>query len=151
MASLAESRTSEPPHRPHHEGEVCLGEKLLDQLTNAVKKPPHCCPQCGKSFTHSGNFQYHLRIHSGEKPHTCNQCQRRFRNVGNLRRHQSIHTGERPYTCDVCKNSFRLSEHLKRHQHIHTRGALYHKVKKDPGIMTRFKEPLAHWRKATNL
>jgi len=53
-----------------------------------IKTAKHVCPQCQKRFDHTGNYQIHLRSHSGERPFTCELCKRSFISKSNLYRHQ---------------------------------------------------------------
>ncbi|XP_016384481.1 gastrula zinc finger protein XlCGF7.1-like [Sinocyclocheilus rhinocerous] len=78
------------------------------------------CPECGKSFTHKGHFNEHVKIHSGVKPFSCPHCQKSFTCRGHLKRHIRIHTGERPYACDQCGKSFKCATNLKDHQRSHS-------------------------------
>ena len=39
---------------------------------------PYKCSSCDKSFSHSGELDKHIRIHSGEKPYSCQNVKRLF-------------------------------------------------------------------------
>lgn len=85
--------------------------------TGAPKR--YCCPVCGRSFNHAGDFKKHKRVHTGEKPYACGVCGKRFSQSGYLTVHLRYHTGERPYSCGLCGRSFSHSSNFRKHQQTH--------------------------------
>ncbi|XP_007235941.2 zinc finger protein 112 [Astyanax mexicanus] len=84
-----------------------------------VHEKRFCCPFCGRSFSHAGDFKKHKRVHTGEKPYLCTICGKRFSQSGYLKIHQRYHTGERPYGCGLCGKRFSHSSNYRKHQQTH--------------------------------
>ncbi|XP_039861105.1 zinc finger protein 239-like isoform X2 [Simochromis diagramma] len=99
----ARSQRSQEADKPHRR----KGEKK------------YSCDECGKNFTHLGNFKAHQLVHSGDKPYRCDLCGKRFTQKGHLKSHQRIHSGVKPYSCELCGKSFTHPASLKTHQVIH--------------------------------
>ncbi|XP_071210367.1 uncharacterized protein [Salvelinus alpinus] len=77
------------------------------------------CPQCGKSFSSSGNLKNHQSVHTQEKPFHSATCGKSFSVKVNLTRHEMVHSGEKPYHCTKCGKSFGHSGSIT-HKRVHT-------------------------------
>lgn len=74
------------------------------------------CEHCDKTFTHKGDFNKHLRKHTGEQPFHCPVCNRKFAHTSNLARHLRVHSGDKPFHCERCNKSFSRKDKLLMHQ-----------------------------------
>ncbi|CAL4163632.1 unnamed protein product [Meganyctiphanes norvegica] len=80
------------------------------------------CPHCESQFTNIQNYQFHIRIHTGEKNYPCDECGKMFTHPSNLRVHRQRHNGEKPFMCGVCGKTFFTLGNLKSHRYVHTGG-----------------------------
>uniref|UniRef100_A0A8C4RNJ7 C2H2-type domain-containing protein n=1 Tax=Erpetoichthys calabaricus TaxID=27687 RepID=A0A8C4RNJ7_ERPCA len=78
------------------------------------------CLECGKQFTHKGNLNKHMKIHTGEETYSCHECGKSFSRRSHFQSHRRTHTGEKPYCCPECGKLFSTNSHLQRHRKIHT-------------------------------
>uniref|UniRef100_A0A8D0AN40 Zinc finger and BTB domain containing 39 n=1 Tax=Sander lucioperca TaxID=283035 RepID=A0A8D0AN40_SANLU len=84
-----------------------------------IREKWYRCRYCGKRFAHSGEFTYHLRIHTGEKPYQCKVCQRFFRGRSTMICHLKTHAGALMYRCTVCGLFFSTLKLVSSHMELH--------------------------------
>lgn len=93
------------------------------QLIHTKVKPFECkFPGCNKTFSQKSTLVFHRVVHSDHK-FECPHCQTLFSHPGNLERHIRLHTGEKPYKCIVeeCTSEFSDPSAFSRHKKMHQR------------------------------
>ncbi|XP_076022409.1 zinc finger and BTB domain-containing protein 17 [Genypterus blacodes] len=105
-------------------------QSLTASMSNRSESKPyssvtHKCKDCGKKFTHTGNFKRHIRIHTGEKPFTCRDCNKAFSDPAACKAHEKTHSPLKPFCCSTCGKSYRQVSLLNLHRKRHTGEARY--------------------------
>lgn len=96
-----------------------LTNGISGQEGGAAREKWYQCRYCGKRFAHSGEFTYHLRIHTGEKPYQCKVCLRFFRGRSTMICHLKTHAGALMYRCTVCGLFFSMLRLVSSHMELH--------------------------------
>lgn len=112
-SSLSSSNSSEETNLPSASTSIASGgiPKRILKRTKIIQ-----CQFCEKKFTHRGDFNKHLRKHTGEQPFSCDVCHKKFAHTSNLNRHRLVHTGELPFECEKCHKKFNRKDKLAAHK-----------------------------------
>ncbi|XP_028171855.1 zinc finger protein 316-like [Ostrinia furnacalis] len=84
-------------------------------------KKPRTCPTCGKVYTASSSYFYHMKhAHRGAREHECDVCGKRFGTRAGLAQHAAVHSAERRFECQQCAKRFRSRAALYIHAQAHS-------------------------------
>uniref|UniRef100_G1KGG1 Zinc finger and BTB domain containing 39 n=1 Tax=Anolis carolinensis TaxID=28377 RepID=G1KGG1_ANOCA len=99
-----------------------LTEEFLSEDTALQNQPgnsKYSCKVCGKRFAHTSEFNYHRRIHTGEKPYQCKVCHKFFRGRSTIKCHLKTHSGALMYRCTVCGHYSSTLNLMSKHIGVH--------------------------------
>uniref|UniRef100_A0A663N0M8 Zinc finger and BTB domain containing 39 n=1 Tax=Athene cunicularia TaxID=194338 RepID=A0A663N0M8_ATHCN len=99
-----------------------LPEEFLSDdlaLQNQPGNSKYSCKVCGKRFAHTSEFNYHRRIHTGEKPYQCKVCHKFFRGRSTIKCHLRTHSGALMYRCTVCGHYSSTLNLMSKHIGVH--------------------------------
>ncbi|XP_063997600.1 zinc finger and BTB domain-containing protein 39 [Pogoniulus pusillus] len=99
-----------------------LPEEFLSEdlaLPNQPGNSKYSCKVCGKRFAHTSEFNYHRRIHTGEKPYQCKVCHKFFRGRSTIKCHLRTHSGALMYRCTVCGHYSSTLNLMSKHIGVH--------------------------------
>jgi uncharacterized Zn-finger protein len=87
-------------------------------ICNVTPEKRFVCNLCGKDYSTAGAVKTHLHIHRGK--HKCPTCGKSFPSRFQVEVHMRIHTGEKPYVCEYCGKRFAYDKGLALHMSVHT-------------------------------
>ncbi|XP_074836366.1 zinc finger and BTB domain-containing protein 39 [Carettochelys insculpta] len=99
-----------------------LPEEFLSEDLSSQNQPgnsKYSCKVCGKRFAHTSEFNYHRRIHTGEKPYQCKVCHKFFRGRSTIKCHLKTHSGALMYRCTVCGHYSSTLNLMSKHIGVH--------------------------------
>ncbi|XP_034956700.1 zinc finger and BTB domain-containing protein 39 [Zootoca vivipara] len=99
-----------------------LTEEFLSEDVALQSQPgnsKYSCKVCGKRFAHTSEFNYHRRIHTGEKPYQCKVCHKFFRGRSTIKCHLKTHSGALMYRCTVCGHYSSTLNLMSKHIGVH--------------------------------
>ncbi|XP_048346740.1 zinc finger and BTB domain-containing protein 39 [Sphaerodactylus townsendi] len=99
-----------------------LSEEFLSEDVALQSQPgnsKYSCKICGKRFAHTSEFNYHRRIHTGEKPYQCKVCHKFFRGRSTIKCHLKTHSGALMYRCTVCGHYSSTLNLMSKHIGVH--------------------------------
>ncbi|GFT26463.1 hypothetical protein NPIL_274271 [Nephila pilipes] len=79
------------------------------------------CPECIFIAVYKHHFEYHVKLHNGEKPYKCDKCFYECVNKSMLNSHYKSHSNIYQYSCKNCpyvtKYLHSLKMHLRKYNH----------------------------------
>ncbi|XP_031620459.1 zinc finger and SCAN domain-containing protein 2-like [Contarinia nasturtii] len=79
------------------------------------------CQICEYSSDYNGNFQNHVRTHTGEKPYRCDCCLKCFTQRSHLKLHMKVHAIEFEFHCFKCFRGFSTQIDKDEHENVCSR------------------------------